>query len=200
MPILEAVEVRVSSPVPAGDDTIILTVREGTIDGTPIATASQFLVDGFQGWVYFTLTPVSVTPESTYVIRLQATKTTFLWCYGVGDPYPRGVAIESGTGISGQDFAFRTYGSTHAPVGTPVGTPQGVIPPEEMMTGTPPQDVLDIFHEHIMGEQMQHQGGNKVPVKGGAPGSPSRKPIGGITAPRNVNPLKLTGGEGVGNL
>jgi hypothetical protein len=122
LPILEAVEVRVSSPVPAGDDTITLTVREDTITGTVIATASQFLVQGFEGWVYFTLTPVSVTPDSTYVIRLEATKTTFLWDYGVGNPYPRGVAIESGNPISGQDFTFRTYGSTYTPpIGAPVG-------------------------------------------------------------------------------
>ena len=75
-------------------------------------------------------------------------------------------------------------------------TPDGM----PLTSTTPPQAILDLFHQHIMGEQMQHQGGQKVPVKGGGIGSPSKKPIGGITAPRNVNPTKLTGGEGVGNL
>jgi hypothetical protein len=68
------------------------------------------------------------------------------------------------------------------------------------MVGTPPEEILDIFHQHIMGEQQIHQGGNLVPVKGNGGAPASKKPIGGITAPRNVNPNKLTGGEGVGNL
>jgi hypothetical protein len=86
-------------------------------------------------------------------------------------------------------------------------TPPGVSPEvegandmgmPEQPVGTPPKEILDIFEQHIMGEQAMHQGGQKVPVKG--IGSPSKKPIGGITAPRNVNPNKLTGGEGVGNV
>jgi hypothetical protein len=84
----------------------------------------------------------------------------------------------------------------------PDGTPMTPTTPDGMpvTSSTPPQEILDIFHQHIMGEQAMHQSGSLVPVKGKGVGSPSKKPIGGITAPRNVNPNKLTGGEGVGNL
>ena len=112
LPILEAVEVNIITTANlGGDDTITLTIREGTIGGTVIATASNLVTQGFNGWLYFALTPVSVLPESTYVIRLEVTKLTFGWQYYPSDLYMRGDAIEGGVSKSGQDFTFRTYGN-----------------------------------------------------------------------------------------
>lgn len=125
--ILEAVEVKIGTMNQGGDDTVTLTIRQGTLTGTVIATASEDLVQGFEGWVHFSLTPVSVTPESTYVIQLQVTKNTFGWFYSSGNPYLRGVAIDTEPGEGTRpdtdvDFCFRTYGSgsTSTPAG-PVG-------------------------------------------------------------------------------
>jgi hypothetical protein len=125
--ILEAVEVKIGTMNQGGDDIVTLTIRRGTITGTVMATADEPLVQGFEGWVYFSLTPVSVTPESTYVIQLQVTKNTFGWFASSSNPYPRGVAIdtEPGEGTHPEpeiDFCFRTYGSgsTSTPAG-PVG-------------------------------------------------------------------------------
>jgi hypothetical protein len=130
--ILEAVEVKIGTMNQGGDDTVTLTVRRWTITGTVIATASKDLVQGSEGWVYFSLTPVFVTPGSTYVIQLQATKNTFGWLASSSNPYPRGVAIdtEPGEGTHSEpeiDFCFRTYGS--GSTSTPAGPVGGFIMP-----------------------------------------------------------------------
>jgi len=128
LPTLEAVEVEIGTMNSGGDDTVTLIIREGTITGTVIATASMLLVQGFGGWVHFALTPVSVTPESTYVIQLQATKNTFGWSYSSSlvapflDAYTRGVAIELGSPEPTDDYCFRTYGSAAIPE-YPLGLP-----------------------------------------------------------------------------
>lgn len=115
LPTLEAVSVKINTfSAGDGDDTITLTIRQGTIGGSVLATATRSLADGFGGdsgeWVYFTLSPVSVTPGSTYVIVLTATKNTFGWGFG-DDAYANGVQIRDGNPYPKADFAFRTYGS-----------------------------------------------------------------------------------------
>jgi hypothetical protein len=135
LPVLEAVEVYIGTINGwAGDDTITLTVRQGTIGGPIIVTGSKSLVTGFKGWVYFPLTPVSVTPESTYVIRLQATKITFSWYYSPDALYSRGVAFENGAAIAVQGFTFRTYGSAATTSTTTKPSVGGVVLPTDSLT------------------------------------------------------------------
>jgi len=110
---LEAVEVRIGTINHLGDDTITLTVREGSISGMILATSTQSVADGFDGWVYFSLTPISVTLGSTYVIQLSATKATHEWWRKSNtNPYPNGRAIVGGNPQDNNDMTFRTYGST----------------------------------------------------------------------------------------
>jgi hypothetical protein len=75
--ILEAVEVNIRTMEGGGDDTITLNIRQGSISGTVLATASKSVTEGFEGWVYFALGSISVTTGSTYVIQLSETKSTF---------------------------------------------------------------------------------------------------------------------------
>ena len=94
LPILEAVEVKLENTGGGvGGYTFTLTIRDGTISGAILASASQLVDHDFNGWLRFTLTPLYVTPGSTYVMRLQATSAPFAWLYAetltVGrDPYP----------------------------------------------------------------------------------------------------------------
>jgi hypothetical protein len=97
---------------------------------------------------------------------------------------------------------------------TPTGDPNtpvsGATPPlAQAPAGTVSPQVLAIFKQHIMGEQAEHQGGKRTPTKAGGKGaskggkhggSPSKKPVGGMTSPKQVNPLKMTGGEGTNAL
>ena len=118
---LEAVEVWIGTMNPGGDDTITLTIRQGSVTGAVLATADKSLTQGFSGWVYFTLGLVRVTAGSIYVIRLSATKNTFGWFYSDLNPYPGGMAIMGELGIPemlpADDFTFRTYGSISSTVG-----------------------------------------------------------------------------------
>jgi len=118
---LEAVEVNLDTMNQGGDDTITLTIRQGSVTGAVLATAAKSLTQGFSGWVYFALASVRVTVGSTYVIRLSATKNTFGWRYSDGNPYPSGMMIRGELGVPEmvprQDCAFRTYGSTSSSVG-----------------------------------------------------------------------------------
>jgi hypothetical protein len=97
--------------------SIIMNVREGTIDGQVIATGSEGIAAGFSGWVIFDIPDVGVIPGEVYVIELQAeTPTPFspMWPSNefpwVNDPYPGGVAITSGQPSPNNDYHFRTWG------------------------------------------------------------------------------------------
>jgi hypothetical protein len=97
--------------------SIIMNVREGTIDGQVIATGSKGIAAGFSGWVIFDIPDVGVIPGEVYVIELQAeTPTPFspMWPSNefpwVNDPYPGGVAITSGQPSPNNDYHFRTWG------------------------------------------------------------------------------------------
>jgi hypothetical protein len=144
LPTLVAVDVKINTMNHDGDDTITLTIRQGTIGGAVLATATRSLTDGFGGdfgeWVSFTLTPSSVTPGSTYVIRLQATKNTFGWISNdLGNPYPDGRAIEGGIPLPGQDFTFRTYGPDAGPT---VGAVGGIVLPTNTLTVLAPYLIM----------------------------------------------------------
>jgi len=104
----------------AGDDTITLNIRESTIGGSVLSTASRFLVEGFDGWLHFDLpSPVTVNPGSTYIIELTEAKATFGWyaCDVPPNVYPNGRLISGGNPFNDIDFTFRTYAPVRAPVG-----------------------------------------------------------------------------------
>jgi hypothetical protein len=121
---LSSVEVYIGTSNPAfGDDTITCRISDSTLGGTVLGTASQFVTDGFVGWLRFTFDPpIIVNPGSTYVIELDANLATFGWEYAPGgNPYPDGTYTTQGTARADLDAMFRTY-SLDAPVG-------GVIAP-----------------------------------------------------------------------
>ena len=112
------------------DDTLTVNIRESSISGTILGSVSQ-LVAAFEGslrWFHFDLpSPVDLTPGSTYVIELVATKGTFGWAYyGVvgEDIYPLGRGITSGIPDVSADWTFRTYAPS--PLGGSV-TPMNMI-------------------------------------------------------------------------
>jgi len=117
---LGTVEVFVWTQNPGqGDDTITCRIRDSTIGGTILGTASQSLTDGFGGtgsgagaWLRFDFSPpITVTPGSTYVIELDANVATFGWWFqNGGNPYPDGGMIMVGGSPSATvDSTFRTY-------------------------------------------------------------------------------------------
>ena len=90
-----------------GDDTISLKILSA--DQHVLGTSSQFVADGFDGWLQFQFpgTGLMVTPGDTFIIALEDTgTTTFGWKYGL-DTYPNGHAIMLGTDEPGYDFFFR---------------------------------------------------------------------------------------------
>jgi len=90
-----------------GDDTItlkILSANQQVLD-----TSSQFVADGFDGWLQFQFpgAGLMVTPGDTFIIALVDTSTTtFGWRYGF-DTYPNGPAIMLGNEEPSYDFFFR---------------------------------------------------------------------------------------------
>jgi hypothetical protein len=124
---LAAVEVFITTDQPAGDDTITCRIRDSTIDGAILGTASQSVTFGFGGWLQFTFDPpITVNPGSTYVIELDANVDTFGWnIQNVGNPYPDGAFIVLGILQVNVDSMFRTY-SIPPPVG-------GVIAPVDKL-------------------------------------------------------------------
>jgi hypothetical protein len=90
-----------------GDDTI--TLRILSADQQVLGTASQFVADGFEGWLHFQFpdSGLMVTPGDTFIIALEDTgTTTFGWRYA-DDTYPNGHAISLGIDQPTWDFFFR---------------------------------------------------------------------------------------------
>ncbi len=110
LPSLQAVEVYIRTI--GGGGIVTLTIMQASIGFPPLVTATQSLSNGFVGWVMFTFASISVTPGTTYVIRLQVTQDFFHWGSAGINNYPRGRLIIQGNFIAGDDAAFRTYGST----------------------------------------------------------------------------------------
>jgi len=96
-----------------GDDTITMNIREATIFGTILGTASKLVPEGdfdSNRWIDFDFpTPLGVNPGSMYVIELITTKATFGWNLHPGDIYPRGDMVFSSGPTLDADFAFITY-------------------------------------------------------------------------------------------
>ena len=116
LPNLIAVEVHIYFADNVPTSQLTLSIREGTIDGTVVSGSTQSkdvsgnVDDGF--WLRFDFpVPLSVTPLSTYVIRLEANDPSGLlaWNYAVTDLYSSGRAIINSIPSSGSDFTFRTY-------------------------------------------------------------------------------------------
>ena len=105
---ISSIEVSVFTANPGrGGDTITLKVL--TSDFAVLATVSQPVSEGFDGWLRFAVSDVgmSVTPGSTLVISLNDTgKTVFGWRYG-GNTYPNGSAFRLGSVHAENDFFFR---------------------------------------------------------------------------------------------
>ena len=102
------VEVSVLTGNPGGGDDS-LTLKILTADQQILGTASQFVADGFDGWLQFQFpgTGLLVTPGETYIIALADTGlTTFGWMYA-GDTYPNGHGISLGIDQPTWDFFFR---------------------------------------------------------------------------------------------
>ena len=90
-----------------GDDTITLKILSA--DQQILGTSSQFVADGFDGWLQFQFPDAGlmVTPGDTFIIALADTgTTTFGWRSGL-DTYPNGHAISLGTNEPTWDFFFR---------------------------------------------------------------------------------------------
>lgn len=93
-----------------GDANITVNIREDTIDGAIVATASQLIADDFSGWNYFEFpSQVSVSVGDTYVLELVSDTITHGWYYNYPNPYTSGRAIYEGTANENQDLLFRTY-------------------------------------------------------------------------------------------
>ena len=116
LPNLIAVEVHIYFADNVPTSQLTLSIREGTIDGTVVSGSTQSkdvsgnVDDNF--WLRFDFpVPLSVTPLSTYVIRLEANDPSGLlsWNYAVTDLYSSGRAIINSIPSSGSDFTFRTY-------------------------------------------------------------------------------------------
>jgi hypothetical protein len=92
-----------------GDATITVNIREGTIDGVLVGTASQPVSDPWDGWLYFEFaSPVPVTTGATYVLEVASTNPTH-GAYATPDEYPSGQMISEGAVRSGFDLNFRTF-------------------------------------------------------------------------------------------
>ena len=116
---LTSVEVHIETANPGSDDTITCRIRDSTIDGAILGTASQLVTDGFEGWLRFTFDPpITVTPGSTYFIELDANAATFSWnIQFTGNQYPDGIFIASGFERVDEDAMFRTYSFLSSTVG-----------------------------------------------------------------------------------
>ena len=113
---LTAVEIYViTDGVP---DTLTVNIRQSTIDGTILGTASKLMSDVFEGWLRFDFPGgIALTPGSLYVIEVTTDARNFMWCAQGQNPYPGGRYILDGVPSENGDKAFRTYSSGGSPVG-----------------------------------------------------------------------------------
>ena len=86
----------------------MITLKILSTDQQVLGTASQFVTDGFEGWLQFQFPDAGllVTPGETLIIALADTgTTTFGWKYAL-DTYSNGHAIMLGTDRPSYDFFF----------------------------------------------------------------------------------------------
>jgi uncharacterized repeat protein (TIGR01451 family) len=116
-PALVGVDVELVATNASGDDTITVNIRKGNIGNPVLATASQIVPESIDaGLMHFDFpSPLAVTPGETYVLEVQATKSTHAWSGSKQDLYPRRQAIvygrlaEEEEGLEGWDLYFQTY-------------------------------------------------------------------------------------------
>ncbi|MCK5725033.1 MAG: hypothetical protein KAI84_21035, partial [Gammaproteobacteria bacterium] len=105
---LSAVEVGIITGNPGkGGDSI--TMRILSEDKGILFNKSQYVSEGFNGWLRFDMPgeSLSVTPCSNLIIELEDTgKVVFGWKYG-SNTYPNGSAINFGSYVTDEDFFFR---------------------------------------------------------------------------------------------
>ena len=141
-PTLVGIDVSIIGVNEGGDATIEVRIREASISGTILASASREIAESIGGstgdvsFFHFDLTtPISVAPAQTYVIEVASSTSSHAWngaeWPGHGGEYPGGEPIVLGT-VSGTDFFFRTY-SEEAPPGSPSPTAS----PTPMASQTP---------------------------------------------------------------
>ena len=123
---LIAVELYVESPIinpPLPDNTITVHIREATIDGNILGTASRLASSGFEGWLRFDFPGgIDMTfglGSSVYVIEVSSSGTTFVLHFSPTDVYLGGRSIVSGAPVATEDQSFRTYSTKEtSPSGT----------------------------------------------------------------------------------
>jgi hypothetical protein len=111
-PVLVAVEVNILTTYTGrGGDTITMNIL---YKGQQlIASVSQYVEEGFNGWLMFEMPKggISTAAGTDFIIQLEDTgKAIFGWKYA-GDTYPSGTRFYFGQAQPG-DFFFRTYGDT----------------------------------------------------------------------------------------
>jgi hypothetical protein len=111
-PVLIAVEVDIltANAVKGGDTITMNILYEGQ---QLIASVSQYVEEGFNGWLMFEMPKggINIPPGTELIIQLEDTgKTVFGWKYAA-DTYPSGTMFFFGRSQKG-DFFFRTYGAT----------------------------------------------------------------------------------------
>jgi hypothetical protein len=89
-PVLVGVDVELVATNASGDDTITVNIRKGNIGNPVLATASQIVPESIHaGLMHFDFpSPLAVTPGETYVLEVQATKSTHAWSGSKQDLYP----------------------------------------------------------------------------------------------------------------
>lgn len=88
-----------------------VTVRVLDPAGAVIATSSQRLESGFEGWLFFNVGDrgVQVVPGATHTLQVIGDGCClFAWKYA-GDTYPEGERLLFGTPRPDTDWLFRTY-------------------------------------------------------------------------------------------
>lgn len=107
---------------------VTLNVRESTMSGPILTTATQYLEmnvgHDWMGnpcpestWYSFDVPDISLVPGSLYVIEVVLVEGEQLsWCSDNGNPYPGGRAIKEGSIQEDRDWMFRTYGMSAPPV------------------------------------------------------------------------------------
>jgi hypothetical protein len=111
LPVLVAVEVNIET-ANAGDGGDTITMKILYEGQQIVASVSQFVEEGFDGWLRFEMPEggVSVGSGTYLTIQLEDTgKNIFHWKFD-GDTYPAGCVFISGQAGPYNDFLFRTYG------------------------------------------------------------------------------------------
>ena len=137
-PTLLGVDVSLVEANQDGDSTIDVRIREESINGVVLASASRQIPEGVGGnalepsFFHFDLVkPLSVAPGQMYVMEVASSSNSLAWNGaeghgGPGSEYPGGDAIRAGVS-GGIDRFFRTYSAEQPPPSpTPFQSPTAV--------------------------------------------------------------------------